>query len=439
MNCRGIASKLGWMLALLGCGISLSYAASPLTWRQAVDIGLKGNVEIRKAQTRLEEAAGTKFRSYAAVSPRVGAQALPIPPLVSLNINQPLYRRESLPLLRQGRAAATAAEANLQLEILKFVVEARLAFIEVLFRQEDVKLKKEFATLLKAQLDLLPSFFEAGRIRRSDIESMKVRHSLALEDLQRSEDEHDIALTHFVDLLGTERAHQVLENGVIGMLGAGMPKNLELNRLVALAMKDRQDLKLLKELENLDQEEVYVAAGEFYPRVTAFAFGEFRSETPTFFKSLDTRRKDSNEDEEIEESRALAGIDLSWRLIDFGKVSGKKHAAHARLMARKEMRQKIETDIPGQVTAAYTSYIKNGEVYDNLKKSDLAVRNSEAVKEAFLKNQVSQLQVFMADRDTFLLRRAELSALYSLEQARSRLYAATGQLVKCIEGEDGVH
>ncbi|MEM9398959.1 MAG: TolC family protein [Verrucomicrobiota bacterium] len=410
---------------------SHSGTEASITWRQAVDLGLRHNAQILQAQKTLEEVSGSKLIAESQLYPQLQTSFFPLPPILLLNFQQSIFTPGVFPAIDKAAEAQEAATANVQLEILEFVFNSKIAFLRILLLEKEIVLQNEFAAKLKAQLDLLPGLFEAGKVDRGDIQTMEVRLELTRSNIEDLKYEKEKAVLEFADLLGTSKALIVLQRGVIGFLQDRDLQLPSIDELVTIALQNRQDLKLLQQLVDVDRKDVRMEAASYYPRMVSFLNGDFRTETPDALAEFDTRRDE--DDDEVEQSNMQLGVRINWRLFDGFRTKGDKQAANAVLAQRSVLLDAVRRNIPGEVSGVVRQYKDARRIYRMFQDSDLSKQNSEQVKLAFIQNKITQVEVFKAEEESFLWERNKLLALYNMELACVNLYAATGQLVKLIE------
>ena len=404
------------------------------SWERSIQMGLKHNAEIRQAQQSIREFTGRKMEAQSVFYPNGSLQALIFPPsFVNINVQQNVFAAGAAPRVEQAEAAIQAAEANVQLEILEFVIRSRVAFLEILLREKQIDLQREFANKIKIQLKMLPSLFEGGIVQKSDIQTMEVRHALALTSVNEATWAWKESIVEYADLLGSPEAVELLEKGVAGVLEPRIMNQPNLDMLVKTAYQNRHDLKLLEKLLQTDTKGVLVASAGYYPSWIVFGNLDLGWELPAGLEDINNLQNEDDDDDE--QSAFRAGSRFSWRLFDGFRTSGRKQAAKANTMATNELYKQVKRNIPGEVAGALRQYQDARKIYELLQ-TGLIEENSEQVKRSFLRNQITQVEVFKSEEESFEAKRNELLALYNMELARVNLYAATGQLVKIIEDKD---
>ncbi|MEM9444018.1 MAG: TolC family protein [Verrucomicrobiota bacterium] len=427
-------NQMGFLLIfVMSCCMPYEIYAG-YSWKDSVEMGLKHNAEIREAQQSIKEFMGQEMAAKSIFYPNGNLQALMFPPTnLNVSLNQGIFEPGAVPQVERAQAAVKAAEANVQLEILEFVIRSRVAFLEILFRERQIELQREFANKIKVQLNILPSLFEGGLVQKSDIKTMEVRYSLALTSVEEATWAWKQAIVDFADIIGSPKAKALLEKGVAGVLEPRFISLPSLEQLEQIAYENRHDLKVLDALLKTESKAAIVAAAGYYPTWSAYGSVDFNTELQNELEALNSFR--NVDDDDSQKTSARIGTRLSWRLFDGFETTGRKKAANAIMLGVEELHKSIKRNISGEVAQAVRQYQDARKIYELLQ-TGIVEENSEQVKQAFLRNRITQVEVFISEEESFQAKRNELLALYNMELARVNLYAATGQLVKVIENKD---
>lgn len=394
------------------------------------------NPDILIAKAKIGQIKGQTIGYESKLLPQVTVGGMYLPLTLEGGATQVLYSRAILPIIHLSGLLNSAAMINVQLVTSQVMANVRTAFANALYAQERHALYKERLALLKDRSSHMPALFEAGRITKTDINTLTIRISVAELDVKQAETDAKQALINLnlIMGIGSENPHYL--EPVVGAFPTQPEPQPPLPQLIDTALKNRFDLQALTKLKLAADQNIRIVGANDYPIVAAFTRTSLELSPPgpfeTFENDLSTSLHRGNTNaagKPVRSSSVQYGVNISWRIFDAGDTLGKVRAARAQTVQQDILKQQTEKAIPGQVTGAYQAVQDSAELSKQLASQDLPEQNLHMSHSAFEAGVISQLEVLDAVDQNIDYRLNSVLARYYLELASIQLEEALGNTV----------
>lgn len=321
-------------------------AADRYTLSEAVAAGLRGNrnlaverLELERAEQQVEEAYGGLFPEIdgtLAYQRNLLVQEAFLPAFIfdpdadpgelvpvqfgadnqwtaSISVQQPLFDGRVL----IGVSTAGAFK-GLQVEVVRgraqqVATNVRQAYYDVLLAREALRVTENSVGRVEQTLDETEALNEAGLASSYDVLRLEVQLANLRPNLRRTTNAITEAERRLSLVMGTERVGRAEALGslyLVDITGDNLPENrallefagfagaadVDVERLVAVALERRSDLRQARLQEELENAQLKLAKAELLPRLNAFfnfSFLAQESGSPSFFGEEPNQRTSS--------------------------------------------------------------------------------------------------------------------------------------------------
>ena len=418
-----------------------SFLTRPLSLADAINLALRQNPNILRAQKDLEATEGVVIQTRAIAVPKLNVagsynaversdlDTISIPGVggfsfgndqnwsSQVRVVQSLYEGgRMLSSFRVARLQKAQSMSHYATAVADTVLGVEMGYYDVLLAGQQITVQEASVNLLSSELADTNRRFEAGTVPRFNVLRAEVELANARPKLIRARNSLRIAKNNLSNLLGFNLPKETTEDIPLTLSGKleAEPYQLDLPRAVSLALERRSELEALRKAEALRKEDIVSAKAGYRPSMQAYAGYEARN---SLF----------NSDLTYEDHGWIAGVQLSWNLFDGQRTRGKVREAQALYQ-----RAGIELDdasrrIELEVRTAYSSFIEADEVLKSQAKvlewAEEALRLARARNDAGTGTQLDVLSAQTALTDA---RTTQVQALHDFAVARARLARAVG-------------
>jgi outer membrane protein len=412
-----------------------------------IDLALKQNPSVRKAQEELRRTHGLIVEARAPAIPQLtasgsyervekksidvfpGSTSGPTP-----NQQEPWSATVELSQLvyAGGRvtAALRAAKLTDQIAVLDFqrtvadtVLDVRKAFYQILLNKALVTVREQSVRLLEEQLQDAQHRFDAGAVPRFNVLRAEVELANAKPPLIRAQNDLRLSREALVKLLAIDSREQRQDFTPINFTGELTYEHRawSLADALAQAVARRPEYQQAEKRVSLTKENIKVAAAGYKPEISVF--GDYGIHDSLFGNEIDDTR-----------NGWTAGARASWSLFDGMLTRGKvtqARAEHAKTeLDYEDARRSIELE----VRQAYSVYLQALELIEASKKTVEQGEESLRLADArFRAGTGTQLDVLSAQTALTDARSNEIQALHDYNVALATLERATGMTVKTAQ------
>jgi outer membrane protein TolC len=410
----------------------------PLSLADAVNLALRRNPTILRAQKDLEAAQGVVIQTRAIAIPKVGlagnysaAQPSDVDTITSpgltfgndqnwatqVKLVQSLYEGgRILSALRVARLTKERSMLDYQTAVADTVVQVEVTYYDVLLALQQITVQEASVELLTRELADTTRRYDAGTVPRFNVLRAEVELANARPKLIRARNSYRITKNSLVNQLGFSVPKEALEDIPLTLAGklTAEPYKIELPQAIALALERRTELSALRKTQALRKEDIVNAKAPYKPSLQAYG-------------GYDVHNSILSHDLTDEKNGWIAGVLLTWSLYDGNRTKGKVMEATALYE-----RAGVELDDTGrrielEVRTAYSNFIEADEVLKSQEKvveqAEEALRLARARSEA---GTGTQLDVLSAQTALTEARSTQIQALRDYSVARARLERAIG-------------
>ena len=419
-----------------------------MTLQDCLDLALKQNPSILKAQQEIRRTQGVIVETRAPAVPQITASgngeiidshaidAYPIPGVntVTRNQEEPWSAQVQISqLVYQGgrvSAALRAAKLSDQIAVLGFqkavadtILDVRKAFYQILLNKALVDVREQSVTLLKQQLLDAQSRYDVGAVPRFNVLRAEVELANARPPLIRAQNDLRISKESLVKLLAIDSATQTNDFTPINFDGKLVYEHRawDLSAALRQGLDHRPELLQAERQIGVAKANVKVAFSGYKPN--ASVFGNYGWHDSVFTNALDDTREGWT-----------VGASVSWALFDGMLTRGKVTEARAQLeeanLDYADTRRQIELE----VRQAYSDYLQTLELIEAQKKTVEEAEESLRLAEArFRAGTGTQLDVLSAQTALSDARSNEVLALHDYNVAIATLERVTGMTVRVAD------
>jgi outer membrane protein TolC len=423
------------------------WITQPLSLVDALNLTLKQNSTIQKAQADLESQRGLVIQTRAVALPTIaatgnatrsdqaliqnfpftnsgpGSQAILTPRdswSSAITLTQTIYQGgRTLSALRAAQLTKDQAILNYQSTVADTLLLTRIAYYDVLVAEQQIVVNVASTNLLYKEFEDQQRRYDAGTVPRFNVLQAEVALDNAVPPVINAYNTFRISKNNLCNLLGYNLPNDVWEDIPLHLTGKldSDPYSIELPAAIAEALEKRTELQALKKTEALQRENIINANAGYKPTISAFAGWDWRSS-----------QFDPDPNHKTEYDGWEIGGQLSWNIFDGMLTRGKVIQAKAGLEhARADVEDRARI-IELEVRTDYSSFINAQEVL----KSQLKVEEeaAEALRLAGARADAgtgTQLDVLNAQTQLTQARTTEVQALHDYDVARARLRRAIGE------------
>ncbi len=450
--CGLVAVSLFFTVAKPSLGTSAPPLPQNLTLQDCLDLALKQNPSILKAQQEIRRARGVIVEARAPGVPQITAsgsgemidkKAIDAFKFITTNgasATSTVFGNQQQPwsaqvqasqLLYQGgrvRSGVRAAELSSQIAGLDFqrivadtILNVRTQFYQILLNQALVEVREQSVTLLEQQLKDAQSRFDVGSVPRFNVLRAEVELENAKPPLIRAQNDLRLSKENLVKLLAIDSKQS---NDFTPITFEGKleyeHRSWELSDALQQAINQRPELQAAERQIGVAKANVKVAASGYQPE--ASIFGNYGWHDYTFGDSPDNTREGW-----------VAGASVSWALFDGMLTRGKVSEARAVLeeanLDYADTRRQVELE----VRQGYSDYLQTLELIEAQKKTVEEAEESLRLAEArFQAGSGTQLDVLSAQTALTDARSNEVQALHDYNVAIATLERVTGMTVRVV-------
>jgi outer membrane protein len=444
-----VATSMFFVVALPTRAAGAATAAPPqtMTLQDCIDLALRQNPTILKAQEEIRRTHGVIVEARAAAIPQITAggqyqridrNAIDAFPgtnnVIFKNQEQPWTAQiEVSQLVYAGgrvRAALRAAKLSDQIAALGFqsavantLLDVRRTFYQILLNKAQVEVREESVTLLEQQLHDAQSRFDVGAVPRFNVLRAEVELANAKPPLIRSQNDLRLNKEALVKLLAIDSAGYTNAFTPINFDGklAYEHRGWELPTALHQALEHRPELLQAERQIGVARANVQLASSGYKPQ--ASVFGNYGWHDSTFNDSIDNTHEGWT-----------IGASASWALFDGMLTHGRVTQARAQLQEANLDYADTRRQVELEVRQAYSDYLQTLELIEAQKKTVEKANESLRLAGArFRAGTGTQLDVLSAQTALTDASSNEIQALYDYNVAIATLERVTGMTVRLAD------
>ena len=416
-----------------------SWFASPLSLPDAINLALRHNPGIQRAQKEIEAAEGLAIQTRAVAIPRVAVSGSygavqdsdidsfrASPGVVfgnsqnwvtQVKVVQSLYEGgRILSSFRAARLARQQSMLNYQTAIADTVLAVQVAFYDILMASEQIVVEEASVELLTRELADTTRRFQAGTVPRFNVLRAEVELANARPRLITARHSLRIAKNNLANVLGVNLPREAFEDIPLKLAGKldDEPFRIDLPEAISTAVSRRTELESLRKTQALRKEDIVNAKAGYLPSLQGYG-------------GYDAHNSMISQDLSVVRYGWVAGAQLTWNIFDGLRTRGRVMETTANFE-----RAGIDLDdafrrVELEVRTAFSHFVEARELLESQKKvieeALEAVRLAQARAEA---GTGTQLDVLSAQTALTQSRTTQVQALHDYDVARARLQRAMG-------------
>jgi len=419
-----------------------AFIKEPISLAEAVDIALRQNPDVKRAQADLEAAQGIVIQTRAVAIPKLGVggsysavqdtdlDKLPmsLPGFgftfgsdqswgTQVRIVQSIYEGgRVLSGLRSAKLQRAQATLNYQTALMDTVLAVQTAYFDVLLAEQQITVRERSVELLKSELEDARRRYEAGTIPRFNVLRAEVELANEQPHLSRARNFFRTSKNNLSNLLGFTLPKEMLEDIPLQLSDKlkAEPYEINLSQAINKALQYRTELEALRKASDLSREAIVNARAGYKPSLQGFVGYDVHSSM--FSDNLTD-----------EFHGWMAGVQLNWNIFDGFLTQGRIREARARFQRSEVDLEDAGRQIELEVRTAHSTFIEAREVLESTTK--VVEQAEEALRLATARNQAgtgTQLDVLSARTALTQAETTHNVALRDYSTARAKLERAVG-------------
>jgi outer membrane protein len=414
-----------------------AWLTRPLSLADALNTALAQNAAILKAKNDLEAAHGVVVQTRAVALPQVvasGQYKATDPDAVEsfgpiaqpqqnwnagIQIVQNIYMGGKLiAAIRAADATKQQAVAIYQTAVADTLLQARLAYYDVLLAAQQITVREASVKLLQKELEDQQHRYDAGTVPHFNVLRAEVAVANERPALIQARNNYRIAKNNLANLLGYNLPREIWEDVPLNLTDTldAAPFEVNLPDAIQQALARRTELTAARKNIDLQRLNVTSAKSGFKPVVSVFAGYDWFNSRFTPPVELDHDIHGWN-----------AGAQVSWNIFDGALSLGKVTQAKALYEKSKIELDDESRQIELAVRTAYSEFIQARETLES--QSKVQEQADEALREANARAAAgtgTQLDVLNAETSLTQARTTQIQAQHDYAAARARLERAIG-------------
>jgi outer membrane protein TolC len=405
---------------------------------------VKGNPEIQRAKSNLEQACGRRliFHSVALPDATIGlagglqgghrAGEKPIQPFGFGygNFTQPLFNVAVPASWRRGNIEVLIAQQQLNMTVVEQLHTARVAFYTALYNRDVTALRQEQRQRLQENATSQQSRYQSGLTDRGAFVASEVQMRELDPRIDAAQRAYEGALLKLSEAIGQDFAQYATVAQPEGTLHRAA-FDLQLENETAMALK-RPDLQLARLLVRAADEDQRIIEAAYYPAINATISGEY---IPVSGVRRQQSEGSPRRSDDIISSEIRSGAAYTWRVVDNGKVSGAVAKQRAAREINELLLQKMERDVPRDLSRIQNSLRAIATKEKALESaSSAAEQNAATLRQNLEAGIASQLEFRLAQNDLLEVKTGLLTLAYQQSLALAERDRATGRYLQFSDG-----
>ncbi len=422
------------------------HSATPpttLTLQDCLDLALKQNPSILKAQEEIRRTHGVVVEARAPAIPQVTAsgqyqridkttidvqpggigifQNQEQPWNAQIEVSQLVYAGGRVSAaLRAAKLSDQIAALGFQRTVADTILSVRSAFYQILLNKAQVEVREQSVKLLEQQLRDAQSRFDVGAVPRFNVLRAEVELANAKPPLIRAQNDLRLSKESLVKLLAIDSSNQTNSFTPINFEGKLVYEHRawELPTALQQALDHRPELLQAERQVGVAKANVKVASSGYKPE--ASVFGNYGWHDSTFSDDVDNSR-----------DGWTVGARMTWAIFDGMLTHGRVAQARAQLQEANLDYADTRRQVELEVRQAYSDYLQTLELLEAQKKTVEEAEESLRLAEArFRAGTGTQLDVLSAQTALTDARSNEVQALHDYNVALATLERVTGMTVR---------
>jgi len=409
---------------------------TPTTYslNDCLKIAVDHNPDLRVASTQFLKAKGQVIQLHAILYPTLQAQGLTTPLEFFVQFNQVLYNHATFPQLRLSRLTTEQAVINYRQVLDDIVFQVRQAFTNVLAARDQAEIYRKFSEEKFKAVTSAHLLYDAGQIQKSVVTNIQVQADVSKVTLANDELSYTQAKLVLENLLGQslpDSAH------FTGDYSTNVPADLDTGALIGVALRDREDLKLLQSQRLSSDQQIQIDMQNAYPIVGISSNSTIQPPALAFASAFNAEANYNEPSTVVAAGQTQLPLSFyaTWIFFDGGLLRGKKMSDKAVIASQDVALTQLKQSITGEVSGAVSRILtqrKSLKAMDDQPNPDELRRLAEASYQA---GELRQLDKVNLENDILNQELLHLTSQYQLSLAAAALDHALGHGLKIIQSD----
>lgn len=349
---------------------------------------------------------------------------------------QPIFDAAIPASFRRGTAETLAAEQNFYSVASTQLHAARLLFYQTLYQQGNGELLRQSDAVLAENVKSQNQLVTAGLAGRTALLSAEVQRANFNPGILTAGGTYRTDLASLLQTMGRELPyHRAGEDplATIRLDGSLDDTAISFDAAAATetALARRPDLRALRQMVKMGQEDVNIARAGYYPLIRLYLQGEYVPGSTVRNRPNAVRQSD-----QVETTEIRPGVTGNWVVIDPGTTRGAvRSQTAARDLVTINLRR-LETNLPADLANVHTRLADAAARLAALRGNvDAAQDTLNIIQGGVAQGINSQTEFLFAQTDLLTLKTGLLSARLEMSLARAEFDRLTGNYLRYIEDE----
>ncbi len=257
----------------------------------------------------------------------------------NITITQPIFTGFAIITKKEiAKLGLNISRLERKKAILDVAQNVKIAYMKILLAKKYLKVAEEEVKNLKAHVKDAKNLYDTGVIAYNDLLKSQVALSNAIQTKINAENNLKLAISSFNLAL---RKNINADTDVEDILSI-KPHNYSLNNLIKQAMQKRPILQELKLQLKQSRLGIRLAKSEYYPQISAFA--QYKKTGRDIL---------ANKNDLSNKHNSMVGIQMNWKIFEFGKRSFNTQEQYHKTLALKEKINSIKDNIKLEVKQSF--------------------------------------------------------------------------------------
>ncbi len=332
----------------------------------------------------------------------------------TLQLTQPLYRRQNFVAYAQGKSAVTQAEAELAIARQDLILRTSQAYFDVLAAEDTLEFTRTEKAAIAGQRELAERNFNVGNATIVDVHEARARYDLAVAQEVAADNALKVKREALATLTNTPAPTLAR---LAPHLPLQSPEPQDMDHWVKAAQEQNPRIKVQEQQLNVASEEVTRSRGGHYPTLDFIAAHNYSKSGSVFFPGT------------TEYTANQVGVQLQVPLFQGGATQSQVRASLARAEQARQGLEQAKRQTTQQSREAYLAVTSGIAQVKALEQARVSTQKAlESTQLGYETGVRTGVDVLNAQRDLYRTQRDLAQARYTYLLSRLRLKNAVGSL-----------
>ena len=452
-RCRAASLLAGGLLAVGSLAPRTAARAETLTLAQCLRETAEHNPDILEQRRAVERALASRLTLRARALPTLTAGGTlgalnqeenvkegsvqtktDFIALATGSLYQPLFDAAVPASYRRGTLGVLAAEQNFYSVASTQLHAARLGFYRALYQQQNGEILRQTDAVFAGNVQSQSQLVTAGLEGRAALLSAQVQRANVGPELLAAAGTYRTGLASLLQTMGralprTRGNDDPLARIVLGGSLDETARGFDAADALRVALERRPDLRSLRAMVKMNQEDANIARAGYYPLVRLYLAGELIPESNVRNRPNAIRQSDQQQTTELR-----PGITGSWNVIDTGGTRGAVRAQEAARDTVQISLKRLETNLPSELATVRARLTDASGRLDALRGNVDAAQNTlNIIQGGVAQGLNTQTEFYYAQNDLLAIRTGLLAARLEMSLAHAELDRLTGNYLRYVE------